>query len=167
MELIAPLTHEAPVARAALVDIDATLFVLIGIFLFLYVFLRVALFRPVMRVLEERERRIEGAKAEARRMQERADKVLAEYEAFVRDARNKGAELRATLRQEGRDVEREILAEVRRETAAQLAEGKAALRAEMERAATALEMEVAAIAQNAAARLLGRPVGTATERQSG
>jgi F-type H+-transporting ATPase subunit b len=165
-----PVLHfltDVPVVRGALVDLDPTLFLLLGIFLLLYVFLRFTLFRPVLRVLEERERRIEGAKAEARRMQERADQALAEYNEFVREARNKGAELRVALRQEGLRIEREILAEVRRETARQLAEGKAVHRAEMERAMATLEHEVATLAQQAARRLLGRPVGAADERQSG
>jgi F-type H+-transporting ATPase subunit b len=144
------------IARAALVDIDATLFILIGVFLFLYLVLRITLFRPVLRVLDERERRIEGAKAEARAMQERAEQALSQYEAFVREARSQGAELKAALRQEGQRIERTLLDEVRRETEGQLAQGKAELRAEMERQAAILSREAEALARRAAERLLGR-----------
>src|SRR5262249_22490389 len=96
-----PFILREPILPSALVDVDATLFVLIGVFLALYLFLRFALFRPVLKVLDERDRRIEGTKLEAQAMQERTQKTLAEYEAFVREARSKGAELRAALRQEG------------------------------------------------------------------
>jgi F-type H+-transporting ATPase subunit b len=154
------------IARAALVDIDATLFILVGVFLFLYIVLRITLFRPVLRVLDERERRIDGAKAEAKAMQERAEGAMSEYEAFVREARSKGAELKAALRQEGQRIERTLLDEVRRETEAQLAQGKAELRSEMERQATALSREAETLARRAAERLLGRPLGTDDERRS-
>lgn len=159
-------TFSEPPLRAALVDVDGTLFLFMGIFLSLYLVLRYALFRPVLRVLDERERRIEGSKAEAKEMQQRAEEAYAQYEAFVREARQKGGELKTALRQEGQRIERALLDEVRRESEAQLSAGKAELRAEMERAAATLGREAEAMAQDVAARLLGRPVGSTQERRS-
>lgn len=84
---------------------------------------------------------------------------MTRYEAFLRESRQKGAELKSALRQEGQRIERQILEEVRQETDARLAAGKAELRAEMERAALALEREAEGLAREMASRLLGRPVG--------
>jgi len=149
---------DVPVAKAALIDIDATLFVLLGLFLLLYVFLRVALFRPVLRVFDEREKRIEGAKAEAREMQEKATTALFQYEAFLKEARAQGAQDREALRVEGQKLAREIVDVVRKETSAELAKGKAVLQAELATAQASIDREAAALAQQAATRLLGRPV---------
>lgn len=145
-------------AKAALVDVDATLFVFLGLFLALYVFLRFALFRPVLRVFEEREKRIEGAKAEAKEMQERAQKALVEYETFLREARTQGAAEKESLRQQGQQLSRELLDQVRKETASELAKGKAALHAELAKAQSSIDAEAATLAQRAAERLLGRAV---------
>ena len=153
---------ERPVARAALVDIDATLFVLLGMFLLLYVFLRFALFRPVLRVFDEREKRIEGAKAEAKEMQDRAQRALAEYESFLRDARNQGAAEKEALRQQGQQLARDVIDQVRKETAVVLAQGKAELHAELAKAQASIDTEAATLAQQAAERLLGRPVAKIT-----
>ena len=149
---------DVPVVKAALIDVDATLFVLLGLFLLLYVFLRGALFRPVLRLFEEREKRIEGVKVEAREMQEKATAALAQYETFLREARTQGVLEKEALRQEGHRLAREIVDAVRKETAAELAKGKAALHAELATAQAAIDRETAALAQQAATRLLGRPV---------
>lgn len=149
---------DTPVARAALVDVDATLFVVIGLFLLFYVTLRFALFRPVLRLFEEREKRIDGAKHEAKDMQERAVKAVAQYEAFVREARAQGQAEKETLRQEGQRIAREILDEVRREAAAEVAKSKAELQAELAQATAQIDREAHALAREAATRLLGRPL---------
>ena len=151
-------TVDAPLAKAALIDVDATLFILLGMFLLLYVFLRVALFRPVLRVFAERERRIEGAKAEAREMQDKALSALAQYDTFLRAARAEGAQEKEALRVEGQRLARDIVDAVRKETAAELTKGKAALHAELAVAQAAIDREVATLGQQAATRLLGRPV---------
>ena len=152
------ILSDLPVLRAALVDVDATLFVVLGLFLLFYVFLRVALFRPVLRLFDEREARIDGAKHEAKDMQERATKALTQYEAFVREARAQGQVEKEALRQEGQRVAREILDEVRREASAEVAKSKAELQAELAVATAAIDREAHALAREAATRLLGRAV---------
>jgi F-type H+-transporting ATPase subunit b len=153
-------TIDEPLCRAALVDVDATLFIIIALFLALYLFLRFALFRPVLRLFEERERRIEGAKQEARDMQDRAAKALAQYEEFVREARAQGAAEKEALRQEGQRVARALIDEVRKETAAEIAKGRAVLQAEIADATASIDREAEVLAREAATRLLGRPVQT-------
>jgi F-type H+-transporting ATPase subunit b len=156
----------SPVLKGALVDLDATVFLVIGIFLLFYLLLRFALFRPVLRLLDERQARIEGTRKLAQELREKAMEATRQYEALLKEARAQGAELKLSLRQEGQRLERELVDEVRRETEAQLVAGKAELQAEMERAAAELEREVAALSRAAAARLLGRPVGPGEGRRT-
>ena len=147
-------------------DLDATLFILIGIFLVLYIILRFTLFRPILRLLDERQARIEGTRKVAEELRERAEEAAREYQALLKEARAKGAELKLSLRQEGQRLERQLVDEVHRETEAQLSAGKAELQAEAERATAQVQREVAALSREAAARLLGRPVGPGEGRRT-
>ena len=61
-------------------DFDLTFVLQMLLFAALIVVLRPLLFEPVLRVFEERERRTEGARAEARQMQEEAGELLSRYE---------------------------------------------------------------------------------------
>jgi hypothetical protein len=71
----------------ALIDIDSTLFIQLGLFaLFAFVATR-ALFRPYLRMREEREAGIEGARALATRLGAEADARLQDYQDKLAAAR--------------------------------------------------------------------------------
>ena len=66
---------------------DGTLFLHIAIILFMIFVLNRTLFRPVNRVIEERERRTVGRSGEAREALRRVEESLSRYERSLRDAR--------------------------------------------------------------------------------
>ncbi len=132
------------------VDINWTFLAQIALFLVLFVVLKPLLFDPLLRLFEEREKRIAGAKAEATEMYKEADAKIAKYEEELALVKRAAGEERDKLRAEGQRQEQAILAKVRNETNALLDEGRkkisvdgASLRQELDVAAQALAREMA------------------------
>jgi F-type H+-transporting ATPase subunit b len=140
------------------VDLDASLIVQIGLFVVLLVFLKPLLFEPMLKLFEEREKRIEGTRREASKEDERSAKALATYEAILAKAREAGAAERDTIRAEGVRKEAELMARVRDVTASTIEQGRAALASDAKRTRGELANEAAVLGNNIASRVLGREV---------
>lgn len=140
------------------VDFDVTMLVQIVFFLILLAVLKPTLFDPMLKLFEERERRIEGAKLQARKTDEASAGALSKYEAEMQKARASANLERDKLRAEGVKAENEILAKVRASTTKTLAEGRATLGEEVAAAKASLKADVAALAKDLAGRVLGREV---------
>ena len=88
-------------AEAVNLDFDLTFVVQMVAFSVLVIILKPLLFDPLMKLFEERERRTEGAKLLARKMDERAGELLQRYETELETVRRAAAEEREKLRAEG------------------------------------------------------------------
>jgi F-type H+-transporting ATPase subunit b len=144
--------------QAIAVDFDATFIVQLVLFVGLTVFLKPLLFDPILKLFEERERRIDGAKLQARKIDEKSSAALAQYEGAMAKARASAGADRERLRAEGVKREQEILAQVRASTNQVIDAGKQKAKVEAERARAALKAEAPALARHVAARVLGREV---------
>ncbi len=132
-------------------------FLLFGLFITL---LKPLLFDPLIRVFEERERRTEGAKAQAREMDAEAGELLQRYEAEVARVRREAGIERDRLRAETAKLEARIMAEARAETSGILETGKARVAAEVADLRKDLEAQKPQLAAQIAARILGREVAS-------
>ena len=141
-----------------LIDIDWTAIVQFGIFLAVAAVLWIFVFKPYLAVQAERNRRIDGAKADAKAMQDRAAAIISDYEERLVRAKQKGADERLKLRAEGQAVEREVLARAREigQKALDEARGRAEAQKAAARAQLAAESQV--IGHRIATRVLGREV---------
>ncbi len=149
-------SSEGPVT----VDFDLTVVVQLGLFLVLLVILKPALFDPMMRLFEEREKRIEGTRNEARRENERSAKAKNKAEAIVAKGREAGALERDALRAEGLKREAELMNVVRAESAATLERGRADIGTEAKAARTQLRTDARSLGRDMASRVLGREVAS-------
>jgi len=140
------------------VDVDLTFVVQLVLFVVLTLILKPVLFDPMLKLFEERERRIDGAKLLARKTDEKSAEALTQYETEMNKARSSANADRDRIRAEGLKREAEILATVRAATAKALDDGKRAVQAEGERARKALQAEAPAMARELATRVLGREV---------
>ena len=143
------------------VDVDFALGpILVQIFLFvvLWFFLKPTLFEPMIKLFEEREKQIEGAKLLARKTDEASAGALAKYEAEMARARASANAERDKLRAEGVKAENEILGRVRASTAKSLEEGRGRMSEELATARTKLKTDVTVLAKELAGRALGREV---------
>jgi F0F1-type ATP synthase membrane subunit b/b' len=74
-----------------LLDVDGTVFVMLGLFLIVMFLLTKWLWRPYLKVKEERVNRVDGYRAEAGRLESEAAARLARVEAQLADARRTGS----------------------------------------------------------------------------
>src|SRR5262249_32530474 len=137
---------------------DSTFLVQMLVFAVLFFVLRRWWFEPVLWVIEERQRRSEGAVAEARAMEAEVVRLRAEHEAAL-------VETRARARQEFEDMLRRaeteqvrIVDEATAEAQRALAGGRGGLADEVAEARKGLEAQVQSISRDVARMILGRAV---------
>jgi F-type H+-transporting ATPase subunit b len=120
--------------------------------------LNALLFRPVLRALDAREERIAGTRARAGKLAGEADALLARYEQAIRETREEAERERRASLGEARARAAAAAAEARAATEREIESARRRLAEEAERARGALRPQVAALAREAAARVLGRPL---------
>jgi F-type H+-transporting ATPase subunit b len=140
------------------VDVNWTFVVQMALFVVLFLALKPLLFDPMLKLFEEREKRIEGAKNEAREMYREADEKIAKYEEELVGVKRSAGEERDKLRAEGQRREQAILAKVRAETNTMLDEGKVRIQKEADSLRKELDATSQALAREMASRVLGREV---------
>ena len=139
-------------------DLDRTVLLQMALFAALVLVLRPLLFDPVLRVFEEREKRTEGARDDARELQEKAGELLRQYERELERVQQVANEEREKLRAETARLEAQILAEAREATTRIVEEGRARIHAEVAAVGAELAKDAPALASIMAARVLGREV---------
>jgi F-type H+-transporting ATPase subunit b len=140
------------------IDFDRSFAVQMVLFVFLWIVLKPLLFDPVLKVFEEREKRTEGARAEARQMQEEAGALLTKYENALQDVNKVAAQERERIRTETSKLEAEILGEARAVAASVLEEGRRKIESEVSSIRFDLGRESEKIASDIATQILGREV---------
>ncbi len=138
------------------IDFDRTVVIQMVVFATLIVVLRPLLFEPVLKVFEEREKRTEGAKADARKMQEEAGALLRRYETELEKVSRVAGDERDHARSETAKLEAEILAEARVASQKIVEEGRKKVEAEVGAIRFDLGRQSEQIAREIAARVLGR-----------
>ena len=140
------------------VDLDITFAAQIVLFFLLFLLLRPILFDPMVKLFEERERRIGGSKDDARKLYADADAAMTKYEEEVLVVKRQAGEERDKIRQEGQKKEQAILAKVRDESNAMVEDGRARIAKERETLKTELNTVSTQLAREIAGRVLGREV---------
>jgi F-type H+-transporting ATPase subunit b len=157
-EMTASLLTEHSSGGGVNLDFDLTFLVQMAAFAILVMILKPLLFDPLLKLFEERERRTEGAKLVARRMDEKAGELLQRYETELEAVRRTATEERERLRAEGAKLEAQILAEGRAEVAKLVEQGRARLEADRKLLRAELATRAPDIARDIASRVLGREV---------
>jgi F-type H+-transporting ATPase subunit b len=142
------------------VDIDITFAAQIVLFVLLFLVLKPVLFDPMLRLIEEREKRIDGAKSEAKQMYAEADAKMAKYEEELSAVKREAGAERDRLRAEGAKEEAIILAKVRGETTKLVEEGRTRIGNESAVLRTELDGQAQQLAREIVTRVLGREVSS-------
>ena len=152
--------HALPhlLASAISVDFDLTFLAQFVLFAAFITVLKPLLFDPLLRVFEEREKRTDGAKKQARKMDAEAGELGKRYDAALEKVRQEAGRDREKLRGETAALEAKIMAEARDEAAKILEVGKARIAADV--AALRIELDRARpeLAAQIASRILDREV---------
>lgn len=141
-----------------LIDIDWTVALQAVLFFLMFVLANKLLFQPYLRLREKRIAGIDGARAEAERMNAQADAKLADYEGKLAAARGKAAEEQRKIRAEASKHEREVTDAGRKTAQLALEEASTKVKRETEAARAELAPRAATIAQQMVKQLLGREV---------
>jgi F-type H+-transporting ATPase subunit b len=145
-------------ASALNIDLDLSFTVQVLAFALLIVILKPLLFEPVLAIFEEREKRTDGARGEAREMQERAGDLLRRYEAELQRVSATAAEERDRIRAETAQLETEIINEARDATSKIVDEGRRQIASQVQQIKFDLGRQSERLGQQLATRALGREV---------
>jgi F-type H+-transporting ATPase subunit b len=140
------------------IDIDASFFVQLVIFFVAFFILRGLVFQPVMKLFDEREQAMEGARKQAVEMEREGEQTREKFEAELRRVRQQATEDRDKLRLQAQHLARELTEKARRENTATLSSAKAQLELEAKDARTRTMADVPGLAKQIAEKLLGRSV---------
>jgi F-type H+-transporting ATPase subunit b len=151
--LVAASEQEVP-----LIDIDNTLWLQLGLFLLLLVFLSRVVFRPYLKLRDAREANMAGARAKAKAAGEEAQRLIVEYDERLNAARQRGADEADRIHAESREREARYLSAARAEAQAALDKARDSLAAQAGTLRTQMRPRAIEIASVIATKLLGREV---------
>ncbi len=145
-------------AGGVTVDLDRSFLIQAVAFLIVLLALKPMLFDPVLRIFEEREKRTEGARGEARDMQEEAGVLLRKYQREFERVNLVAAEERDRIRAETSKLEAQILDEARAVATRTADEGRTKMNQEVSRIQFDLGKHSADLSRDIASQVLGREV---------
>jgi F-type H+-transporting ATPase subunit b len=154
LHALAAAGAEAP----PIIDLDSTVFVQLAIFAVSAFFLSRYLFRPYLAVRAARAAGIEGARDEARRMEEEAQAKMSGYEQAFAQARSRANTERVKVQSDAVARERQVLDAARATTSAALEQARKKLEADAAETRKQLEPRAQEIARAIAEKILGRKV---------
>ena len=149
----APEAHEQQ-----LLDVDGTVLLQFGLFLVAMYALTQLLWKPYLRIRQERGARVEGFKEEAKRMDSDAAARYAKVEAQLAEARRVGSAERARVRVAAQKREHEVIAAAQAAAQQTLSEARGRVDTALAGERANLAARAEQLGQQAAEKVLGRKV---------
>lgn len=138
---------------------DGTLFLHIALIILMVFVLNITLFKPINKVLEERERRTRGRSGEAQDILGRVESGLKRYETSLREARLEGYHLLEAQRAEAMGARQAQVGELREELRGLIEEQKDSIRAQADAARDTLASDAQRLAAEISNQVLRRGAG--------
>ena len=130
--------------------------VLIAIFALLVYPVNQLIFRPIFRVLDERDAKITGTREKAERLFTEADEVLARYEGSVREVRAEAEQARKQVIEVARGDGGSKTAQARDEAEVEVVRAREEIAAALDAARGELRAQTEGLAREVATQALGR-----------
>jgi F-type H+-transporting ATPase subunit b len=138
------------------IDLNYTLFIQAGLFIFLMLFLNTVLFKPFIRFLDERQGKISGDEKEAARLQEEAERRRLLCDEGLNKGRLQALEEKRQIQDAGVHEGKQVAQTVRQQVEEEMTETKAQISRESQQALTKLGRQQGDLAQEIAEKILGR-----------
>ena len=122
--------------------------------LVLYLVFKKFLFKPVMKVINEREDMIKQQFDDAKKSQEEADALKASYDEKLESAKTEADEIIVNARNRAQEEHEAALEKTRKETEVMLEKAKANIATEKEKATEAAQADIARLALIAARKIV-------------
>lgn len=165
--LASALGHARLLSAAGGVEVDINPYLVLlqlGLVTGLMLVLKPLLFDPLLKLFEERERKVDGARAEARSMDDKAADIKLRLDAERERVHREAAAERDKLRAEAARIEASEMAAAKAEVTELLDNGRKRLREETTQLEGQLARDTDSIARDVAARVLGREVALCAHR---
>lgn len=129
---------------------------LIALFVLLIFFANGLLYKPIFRVLDERQARTAGTRKRAEQIVSSADETLSNYKRAVRDVREEAESDRKRQAALAREENASVTAAARAETESEMERAQREISEALEQARQTLRADAQSLAREAASRVLGR-----------
>jgi F-type H+-transporting ATPase subunit b len=137
---------------------DGTLFLHVILIILMIFVLNLTLFRPINRVLKEREQRTQGDSQETQRFLKQIEKSLSKYEQTLREARANGYRLLEKERVEALQGRQILLNVLRDELQGSIEKQKELIKSQVEQSKLTLGDDSGQVATEISRRVLQRPL---------
>jgi len=138
------------------IDIDLAFVIQLINFLVLILVLNVFLYKPIRKVLADRQAALTGAKSRAAQVEEEVAQRMAEYEERLRSMKAATGAERGELKKEAQAQEASILGKARAEATQTIEAMKAKVAKEAAEARVLLQEQAKALSSEICAKVLGR-----------
>jgi F-type H+-transporting ATPase subunit b len=156
--MLASIALGVMLSGGSVIDLDASIFIQMGIFFIAFFILKALVFNPTMQLFDAREQAIDGAKGEAKRMQEEAVSKREHFEGELRRVSAAANEERERARAEAQKLARQLTEQARSQAVATQKTAKDKLDAQAAEVRKTALAQVPTIARALTSKLLGRNV---------
>jgi F-type H+-transporting ATPase subunit b len=139
-----------------MVSVDGSLLIQIINFLFLLFVLNRVLFKPIRKILLERKEKVFGLEQGIDSLSTQATDQDQAYKDGLKGARTEGLKMKEVFVEQASQEEKEIIDRINQKAQSNLAEIRAQVAEETEKARAALEKEVGLFAKSIGEKILGR-----------
>lgn len=141
-----------------MIEINFTLIIQIINFLALIFILNIVLYKPILKVLEEREERVDGQQQQAKKILEDGQVLVGDYNQKLYNAKVEAMNAKNAARNEASNQANGIIETARKEAEEIIAQMQQQMASEMAQAKKELEPELSVMASTIAQQILGRKV---------
>jgi F-type H+-transporting ATPase subunit b len=134
-------------------------------FLILFLALRFLLWKPMLKMLNERKQRITQGLEDAEQARRDRERAQAEYEERIKQAEQEREEMLARAAEDGEQAKAEALAQARAQAEQIVAEGKGTIERERQQMWAELRSQVTALSLAAANKLIGEALDEQRQRR--
>ena len=138
-----------------LISFDQTIIIQFLIILAALYILNVLIFRPLLGLLDRREKLTQGTVDEAKKLTEAAENLISEYKQKIDDARAEATEKRAEIRREAQLIAEKMVSEARDESHSALESYKRDLDTQVADIKTKIKPEIENLAKDISDKVLG------------
>ncbi|NPA24847.1 MAG: ATP synthase F0 subunit B [Deltaproteobacteria bacterium] len=141
-----------------MIDLNMTMLIQWGIYIALMIFLHFFLFKPVLRVIDARQAKIEGTMAGAEELQEKAAENRQNYESKISAAKERIFARTAAIRESAAKEAKEFMDKAREEAMAQVEATKERIKRDSEVVRKELRGSINVLARDIAVKILEREI---------
>jgi F-type H+-transporting ATPase subunit b len=141
-----------------MIDINITLLFQIVNFLILLFFLNLVLFRPIRRIIKQRNQIIDDFAVAISSMTKNAQDAMNRFAQKIREAREEGAARVQSLKEDAHEAETKLIARSNQEAQVRIGQVRKQLESEIRETRGQLQAQVHAFSQAVAEKILGRSI---------